>query len=94
MLLQGLVGNVPNLGSQISSKITSVSLQNTSLVQCNASHLAALHGLATLGKVTEYFYTVQRRMSAQWHINAHPILRAESECLSLLTAALYVRRSD
>ena len=52
VLLQGLVGSVPKLGSEISSKITSVSLQNTSLVQCNASHLVALRGLAVPGEVT------------------------------------------
>ncbi len=52
VLLQGLVGSVPDLGKEISSKITSVSLQNTSLVQCNASHLAALRGLAVPGEVT------------------------------------------
>ena len=52
VLLQGLVGSVPNLGGEISSKITSISLQNTSLVQCNASHLVALRGLAVPGEVT------------------------------------------
>ncbi len=93
VLLQGLVGSIPNLGSQISSKITSVSLQNTSLVQCNASHLAALRGLAIPGEVTEYSHTVQRHMSAQWHIKMHPMLQAKSEWLSLLTATLCVRCS-
>jgi hypothetical protein len=52
VLLQGLIGSVPTLGVEISSKITSVSLQNTSLVQCNASHLVALRGLAVPGEVT------------------------------------------
>lgn len=90
VLLQGLVGSIPKLGSQISSKITTVSLQNTSLVQCNASHLAALHGLAASGEVSEYSCTVQRHLSAQGHINVHLMLQAESESLSLLTAAIYV----
>lgn len=33
-------------------------------------------------------------MSAQGHINGQAMLQAKSECLSLLTAALYVHCSD
>ena len=49
--MQGLVGSVPNLGRQISSKMSSLSLQGTSLVQCNATHLSALQGVAKHGQV-------------------------------------------
>ena len=48
---QGLTGSVPNLGRQISSKMTSLSLQNTTLVQCNATHLSALQPAAASGQV-------------------------------------------
>ena len=48
---QGLTGSVPNLGRQISSKMTSLSLQNTNLVQCNATHLSALQPAAASGQV-------------------------------------------
>ena len=49
--LQGLIGRIPNLGSLVSSKITSISLQDTSLMQCNGTQLSALHGVATAGTV-------------------------------------------
>ena len=56
--MQGLVGSVPNLGRQISSKMTSLSLQNTSLVQCNATHLSALYTAATYGQVPPFLNTL------------------------------------
>lgn len=49
--VQGLVGSVPNLGGQICSKMTSLSLQNTNLMQCNATHLSALQGNAAAPQV-------------------------------------------
>lgn len=50
--VQGLVGRIPNLGGQICSKMSSLSLQDTSLMQCNATHLSALQDGAISGQVS------------------------------------------
>ena len=46
MLLQGLSGTIPNAGTEVANAFSELSITNTSLQQCDASHLAVYkHGL-------------------------------------------------
>lgn len=41
--LQLLTGRMPDMGQAVASKASGVALSNTSLVQCNKTHLAAFY---------------------------------------------------
>lgn len=55
LVVQLLMGRVPDMGRVIASKLDVLALSNTSLVQCDSSQLAAFHGITDLTQVPSLF---------------------------------------
>ena len=60
-LLQDLVGVMPDMGSTIASKLIDLSADNTSLTQCDTTHLAALRSSNYTGEVTSMISCMMNR---------------------------------